>query len=191
MYNQQNKRVSGGRRVALLHGAPTAVQGMHPTPVLAPGLLCCCPQLLWLWSAPQHVLSLCPSCVLPCVLQGWGLGWCTLRAQCWVPQLGVTAQCHSQRRGWSSAGCLGTRFNHLFFAPHLYIYFCWVIFGLNLGLWSLCPSCSWWLVVEPLRLQQCLVLDGSACRALCCGAHPCWMSSQSRAGNSDVFWEQQ
>lgn len=134
MYNQQNRGVSGGRRVALLHRAPSAVQGMHPIPVLAAGLLCCCPSAALVVICPQNVPALCPSCALPCVPAG--------------PGFGLTAPsvlgAGSPARGHCSVSLPKARLElswlpwhkiqSLIFCPIPIYNFCEVIFGLNPGL---------------------------------------------------------
>lgn len=162
MYNQQNKRVSDGSRVALLHRAPTAVQGVLsccPSPAVT---VACSPK------CPCPLPQLCAGPAPPLSLQGRGLG----NVQCWM--LGVAVPVLFLK-AWLELYL--PWFINLFFAPYLYINFCEVIFGLNLGLWSLYAQL--WLVLSKWTLwgfsSACAGWwMAPACWALCCGIHPCW-----------------
>lgn len=94
MYNQQNKKVSDGRRVALLHRAPTVVQGMQsysragPRAGLLLSLTCCDCDLL-----PKTPLPFAPAVCWPSspsVTRGMG-DWddSTQSVQCRICRLGV------------------------------------------------------------------------------------------------------
>lgn len=122
MYNQQNQRVSDGRRVALLHRAPTAVGAI---PVLAPGLVSCCPSPALVVICSPERPALCPSCVLAqlllCLSRDGGLGW--LHLQCSVLDLPAQGCCSSVTPKGMVRAELSALTQDLitYFLPHTYI----------------------------------------------------------------------
>lgn len=127
MYHQQNKKVSDGRRVALLHRAPTAVQGMQsysragPRAGLVLSLTCCDCDLLPKTSLPFAPAVCWPSS--PSVTRGMGDWDDSTQGECSLQDLPAQGRCSSVIPKGMVRAELSALIQDLltYFLPHTYI----------------------------------------------------------------------